>query len=578
MTPVQLNGAFASKLDYTANVAAVLAAAQASLAPVAPATSTTLDVLGNGTAATGAPVDTELAWGSGLSQSCAAGTPPVCSISVALSYSQFPALQANQLLGSLATGAPVGISFPSCNGANQAINWTSGSGPGCVTIAGGGGGGTFSLTGAANAGHLVSLVSGTVGQDSGLPTSSVVLSTGTASLGSGSLSVAPISGGSTEVVLIYGGNSSVNVPTIGADGTGNYGMNLVSDGQLNLYNSFNSPTLMATLNTSSGLNVLTGGLGVGGVPALISPFFNVKQANHGCAAAAGDNSTDDTAAIQCNLNWFYSSSPGNGGELYFPPGNYLVSSTLFEYGNTRMVGADRGASQIRTNSNITVLEITGAPGTGVNPGCGAGNIFGSVEHLGIIGYTGGGPTANTVIIGENCPATINDANIWFGYTGLLTYGSDAHIENSQICGYQYCVYSLGNSWYLRDKLDVLGAYTIVAAFFQGSPYCGGCYENHLTQVDLQNGGGNYSLWINDGSGTTVTTVSDSIFGGAVLDNGGRALLMTGDEFGNNTNTINSGAASITSSWSAVGTFTVGGSVATRGCANVQINTSGGCGP
>lgn len=48
---------------------------------------------------------------------------------------------ANTLLGNAtsATAAPTAVPMPSCSGANQALNWTSGTGAGCVTISGGGG-------------------------------------------------------------------------------------------------------------------------------------------------------------------------------------------------------------------------------------------------------------------------------------------------------------------------------------------------------------------------------------------------------------------------------------------------------
>ena len=55
-------------------------------------------------------------------------------LSAPLPYSDLPSLSANQVLGALTATTPSGISFPSCSSANQAINWTSGTGPGCITI------------------------------------------------------------------------------------------------------------------------------------------------------------------------------------------------------------------------------------------------------------------------------------------------------------------------------------------------------------------------------------------------------------------------------------------------------------
>jgi hypothetical protein len=53
---------------------------------------------------------------------------------------------ANTVLGNASgsTADVTAIAMPSCSGAAQALNWTSGTGPGCVTISGGGSGPTYS--------------------------------------------------------------------------------------------------------------------------------------------------------------------------------------------------------------------------------------------------------------------------------------------------------------------------------------------------------------------------------------------------------------------------------------------------
>lgn len=52
-----------------------------------------------------------------------------------LSYTQLPSLVQNQVLGSLITAAPSGLTVPSCSGTNNALIWVSGGGFGCSTIA-----------------------------------------------------------------------------------------------------------------------------------------------------------------------------------------------------------------------------------------------------------------------------------------------------------------------------------------------------------------------------------------------------------------------------------------------------------
>jgi hypothetical protein len=50
-----------------------------------------------------------------------------------LTYSQLPELSANELLGALTATTPSGLAVPSCSAASDALNWTSGTGPGCNT-------------------------------------------------------------------------------------------------------------------------------------------------------------------------------------------------------------------------------------------------------------------------------------------------------------------------------------------------------------------------------------------------------------------------------------------------------------
>ena len=47
-------------------------------------------------------------------------------LSAPLPYSDLPSLSANQVLGALTATTPSGISFPSCSGSTNALNWTSG--------------------------------------------------------------------------------------------------------------------------------------------------------------------------------------------------------------------------------------------------------------------------------------------------------------------------------------------------------------------------------------------------------------------------------------------------------------------
>jgi hypothetical protein len=73
----------------------------------------------------------------------ALGTPASATLTNAtgLPASGLASVAANTVVSN-ATGSsasPTAVAMPSCSGANQAINWTSGTGPGCATISGSGG-------------------------------------------------------------------------------------------------------------------------------------------------------------------------------------------------------------------------------------------------------------------------------------------------------------------------------------------------------------------------------------------------------------------------------------------------------
>jgi hypothetical protein len=65
--------------------------------------------------------------------------PAFTDISGSITYAQFTALSANQVLGALTATTPSGLSVPSCSGATSALQYTSGVGFGCGTVGGAGG-------------------------------------------------------------------------------------------------------------------------------------------------------------------------------------------------------------------------------------------------------------------------------------------------------------------------------------------------------------------------------------------------------------------------------------------------------
>jgi hypothetical protein len=105
--------------------------------------------------------------------------------------------------------------------------------------------------------------------------------------------------------------------------------------------------------------------------------------------AAGNGTTDDTAAIQAAIN---AANTAGGGTVSFPAGTYLVSSTLTLYSRVRLQGAGRESTVIKlaAAANTDLLKshqfdtLTG------------GNTSGGVQQVAIIDLTlDGNKTAQT---------------------------------------------------------------------------------------------------------------------------------------------------------------------------------------
>lgn len=84
--------------------------------------------------------------------------------------------------------------------------------------------------------------------------------------------------------------------------------------------------------------------------AAASVSSNPKFANVKDFGALGDGSHDDTASIQTAIN-----SLTNGGGVYFPPGNYVISSGINLIPNLTLVGY--GATSVRLSPIIVGLVV-----------------------------------------------------------------------------------------------------------------------------------------------------------------------------------------------------------------------------
>jgi hypothetical protein len=97
---------------------------------------------------------------------------------------------------------------------------------------------------------------------------------------------------------------------------------------------------------------------------------NINRLNEGvynvkAYGAVGDGSTDDTAAIQAAIAALPAVSGGyGGGNIYFPRGTYVISSTLNFTQNKGMIGEGEGAVKIDAwGVNGVAINIQGTAGS-----------------------------------------------------------------------------------------------------------------------------------------------------------------------------------------------------------------------
>jgi len=129
--------------------------------------------------------------------------------------------------------------------------------------------------------------------------------------------------------------------------------------ETNTVATVDSPTQI-TLTT----NIGTGGIPDNGLVAVVPPAYSNMRAgvyNVRDYGAAGDGSTDDTAAIQAALT---ACGSAGGGVVYLPTGTYIISTALTVSAATTVQGAGLGRSTIKAKSTHTgrglyILNVAG---------------------------------------------------------------------------------------------------------------------------------------------------------------------------------------------------------------------------
>jgi Pectate lyase superfamily protein len=302
------------------------------------------------------------------------------------------------------------------------------------------------------------------------------------------------------------------------------------------------------------------------------PVFDIKSTMNGCTAAVGDNTTDDTAAIQCHINYMHTTY--GGGTVYIPPSAscYLVSGGgLIVTGGIWLIGSSIDSTCINVKTDSHDLQFyTGTGGTaGTCPG---GGLNGGIDKLSIYGYQNAAATQGAIFIGDNCVANIYNSRSWYGSYGLDTHGTDGTVFNSFICGYTGCVHSSGANWYVRDKFDAVSPGTIPTTygFVQSTNYPGlSIAENRFVLTDLSVQGATYSLYIDDGANTSVTFFYGSVFDSPIFLNHVRTVEFSGNTLGSTTLTINAGSMAMATNIG-LSAITVSGAGGRSCAANINI--------
>jgi hypothetical protein len=302
------------------------------------------------------------------------------------------------------------------------------------------------------------------------------------------------------------------------------------------------------------------------------PFFDVTSTANGCAAAALNGVTDDTAAIQCHVT--YMNSTFGGGVVYFPPssGCALVSGggpTI--PAGVWIVGSGLASSciEVSTNSRAMLFAASGTT-------CPSGGHNGGIERISVFGFQNAAATQPAVLVGDNCAITIRDTRLWFGAYGLETSGADGHYEDSFICGYSGCVHSHGANWYRRVKMDTIIAGTAPSAsgfaYVQDTNFVGlSVAENYFDQSDFTCGCAG-SIDIADGGlNKAVTKFFNGVFDSPISIINADFTVMVGMTIGSTSFNNNAGTLLMSGSIAFGGSTAVGGAGAKSCAGNVGFS-------
>lgn len=255
----------------------------------------------------------------------------------------------------------------------------------------------------------------------------------------------------------------------------------------------------------------------------LAHWASVRSGANGCAVAVGDGVTDDQAAIQCQATFLKSTF--GGGILYFPPGTYLVGSTVTLGGGTFIQGVGPSISNMRVNTDITGLAFDTTAS------------YAGMDMFEVFGNQGSAATQNLVTVGNGALVNFSNCFLDGGLNALATNGVDGNVSNCTMRGYGSSggnVLSQGANTYYNARLDQSAS--VAYAFKQGVAYNGtSTMENRISSSDFS---GNYinSLVVADTNNLAVIYVTSSVFSSPISITGARFIGLIGDEIGANVTT------------------------------------------